>query len=148
MKTILSAIATFALAATTVTADTNNFQGIISDAAKIQQDAEAISGHLQVKNPDVELVKSKSGDLNKDIQSLRDDLAAFEANSPDLTAQQKKDWELVKTKAELLLIFSNKKNGLLENGDMQKNRSTLRAYSDAIAKRAMLLQQTARKLDR
>jgi hypothetical protein len=148
MKTILSAIATFALAATTVTADTNNFQGIISDAAKIQQDAEAISGHLKVKNPDVELVKSKSGDLNKDIQSLRDDLAAFEANSPDLTAQQKKDWELVKTKAELLLIFSNKKNGLLENGDMQKNRSTLRAYSDAIAKRAMLLQQTARKLDR
>jgi hypothetical protein len=148
MKTILSALATFALAATTVTADTNNFQGIISDAAKIQQDAEAISGHLKVKNPDVELVKSKSGDLNKDIQSLRDDLAAFEANSPDLTAQQKKDWELVKTKAELLLIFSNKKNGLLENGDMQKNRSTLRAYSDAIAKRAMLLQQTARKLDR
>ncbi len=149
MKTILSAIATFALAATTVTADTNTFQGIISDAAKIQQDAEAISGHLKAKNPDVELVKAKSGDLNKDIQTLREDLAAFEAKSPNLTAQQKKDWELVKTKAELLLIFSNKKNGLLqENGDMQKSRSILRAYSDGIAKRATLLQQTARKLDR
>ena len=148
MKTLLSTIATLALAATAAMADTNTYQSIIGDAAKILRDAEALSGQLKIKNPDVENVKSKSGDLNKDIQSLRGDLAAFEATNPSMTDQQKKDWQLVKTKAELLLIFSDAKNNLLTAGNIQKDRSMLKSYSDGIAKRAQLLQQTARKLDR
>ena len=148
MKTLFSTIATLALAATAAMADTNTYQSIIGDAAKIQRDAEAISSQLKIKNPDVESVKSKSGELNKDIQSLRDDLAAFEATNPSMTEQQKQNWTLVKTKAELLLIFSDSKNNLMNAGNMQKDRSILKAYSDGIAKRAVLLQETARKLDR
>lgn len=148
MKTLFSTLATLTLAATAAMADTNTYNTIIGDAAKIQRDAEAISGQLKIKNPDVESVKAKSGELNKDIQSLRDDLAAFEATNPSMTEQQKQNWTLVKTKAELLLIFSDSKNDLMNAGNMQKDRSILRAYSDGIAKRAVLLQQTARKLDR
>ena len=148
MKTLLGTIATLALAATAAMADTNTYQSIIGDAAKIQRDAETISGQLKNKNPDVESVKAKSSELNKDIQSLRGDLAAFEATNPSLTEQQKKNWELVKTKAELLLVFSDSKNNLLNAGNMEKDRSMIKSYSDGIAKRAQLLQQTARKLDR
>ena len=148
MKTLLSAIATLALAATSAMADPTTYQNIIGDATKIQRDAEAISGHLKTKNPDAETVKAKSGDLNKDIQTLRDDLAAFEATNPSMTEQQKKDWGLVKTKAELLLIFSDSKNDALNSGDLKKNRSVIRAYSDGIAKRASMLQETVKKLNR
>ena len=148
MKTLLSAITTLAFAATAAMADTTTYQNIIGDASKIQRDAEAISGHLKTKNPDAETVKAKSGDLNKDIQTLRDDLAAFEATNPSMTEQQKKDWGLVKTKAELLLIFSDSKNDALNSGDLKKNRSVIRAYSDGIAKRASMLQETVKKLNR
>ena len=145
MWTVITA---FAFAATAAQADTKTFGSIIGDAAKIQRDAEAISSQLKLKSPDYDLVKTKSADLSKDIQELRDDLAAFESSHPNLTGQQKKDWEMVKTKAELLLIFSDTKNSLLNSGDLQKNRAMLRAYSDGIAKRAAMLQQTAKKLDR
>ena len=148
MKTLLGTITVLTFAATAAMADTATYQNIIGDAAKIQRDAEAISGHLKAKSPDVDTVKAKSGDLNKDIQSLRDGLAAFEATNPNLTGQQKKDWDMVKTKAELLLIFSDSKNGALNSGDLKKNRSLVRAYSDGIAKRAALLQQTVQKLSR
>jgi len=148
MKTTLNTLAVLAFAATAAMADTNTYQSIIGDAAKIQRDAEAISGHLKSKALDADAVKTKSTDLNKDIQSLRADLAAFEATNPSLTAEQKKHWELVKTKAELLLIFSDAKGKLLDSSDVQKNRSMLRAFSDGIAKRAQMLQQTAKKLDR
>ena len=148
MKTLLSAMATLALAATSAMADATTYQNIIGDATKIQRDAEAISGHLKAKNPDVETVKAKSGDLNKDIQSLRSDLVAFEATNPNMTGQQKKDWDLVKTKAELLLIFSDSKNDAMNSGDLKKNRGVIRAYSDGIAKRAAMLQATVKKLSR
>jgi hypothetical protein len=148
MKTLLSSIVTLALAATSAMADTTTYQNIIGDATKIQRDAEAISSHLKAKDPDAETVKAKSGDLNKDIQSLRNDLAAFEATNPSMTEQQKKDWGLVKTKAELLLIFSDSKNSALDSGDLKKNRSLVRAYSDGIAKRAALLQETVKKINR
>jgi hypothetical protein len=148
MRAILTAITSLAFAATAATADTNTFQAIIGDAAKIQRDAEAISSQLKVKTPDFEMVKSKSGELNKDIKELREDLEKFESSSPNLSAEQKKHWDLVKTKAELLLVFSDQKNSLLSSGDPQKNRSMLRAYSDGIARRAQMLQQTAMKLGR
>jgi hypothetical protein len=148
MKTILSLTAAFAFAATGATADTHTFQSIISDAVKIQRDAQEISMQLKNKQPDFEAVKAKSEALSNDIKELRSDLAAFESTNPNLTGQQKKDWELVKTKAELLLIFSDQKNSLLSDGDVKKNRSMLRAYSDGIAKRAELLQQTAKRLSR
>jgi len=148
MRNFLVATTTLAFAAFAAQANTNTFQNIIGDAAKIQLEAQSISAQLKAKSPDFEMVKSKSGELNKAIQSLRSDLAAFESQNPSLTTQQQKDWELVKTKAELLLVFSDTKNSLLENGNPQKNRSMIRAYSDGIAKRAVLLQETAKKLDR
>lgn len=148
MRTIFTAITTLAFAAVAVQADPGKFKSIIGDAANIQQEAQSISSQLKMKNPDFELVKTKSGELKQKIQTLRDDLAAYESQNPNLAGQMQKDWELVKTKAELLLVFSDTKDSLLNSGDPQKNRSMLRAYSDGIAKRAAMLQQTAKRLDR
>jgi hypothetical protein len=148
MKTLVSTITGLALAAFVAQADSNTFQSIIGDAARIQTDSKAISAQLKGKAPDFELVKTKSAELSKDIKDLQRDLESFEATHPNLTAEQKKNWELVKTKAQLLLIFSDTKSSLLASGDPQKNKSMLRAYSDGIAERALMLQETAKKLDR
>jgi hypothetical protein len=64
-----------------------------------------------------------------------------------MNAQQKADWDLVKTKVELLNIFHTRKADLF-NSDLDKNRNLVRALADGIAKRARMLQQTASKLDR
>lgn len=148
MRAILTAITGLAFAAFAAQADSKTFQGIIEDASRIHTDARAISAALKDKAPDYEMVKTKSTDLGKDIQALQRDLDTFESSHPNLSAEQKKNWELVKTKAQLLLVFSDTKNNLLASGEPKKNRSLLRAYSDGIAKRALMLQDTARKLDR
>ena len=148
MRTMLTALTTFAFAATAALADTNTYQSIIGDAARIQQDAQAISAQLKGKSPDFATVKTRSADLNKDIQELRSDLDKFEATQPNLTADQKKEWELVKTKAQLLLVFSDAKSDLLNFGDPQQNKNLLKAYADGIVKRAAMLQETAKQLAR
>lgn len=136
------------LAAFPLAADTQVFKGIIGDAAVIQRDAEEISKHLKSKSADYSEVKTKIETLGKDIAALRKDVQEFDAAHPGLSEQQKKDWELVKTKSELLLIFYDQKAKLVESGDIKKNRSMLRAHANGIAKRAAMLQQTASRLDR
>lgn len=148
MKSLLTAITGIAFVAFAAQANSNTFASIIGDAARIESDAQAISAQLKAKAPDYETVKTKSAALSNDIKDLQRDLESFEASHPGMTAEQKKDWEMVKTKVQLLLIFSDTKSSLLAGGDLQKNRGLLRAYSDGIAKRALLLQQTAKKLNR
>jgi uncharacterized protein (DUF3084 family) len=148
MKTILNVFACLTLAASAALADSKIFREIVGDAAKIQQDAAAIHSQLRLKNPDFDAVRSKTEALNSDIEALRKDVEAFEANHPNLTEAQKKDWELLKTKVQLLMIFADQKKELLNSGDVRKNRTMLRAHAQGIAKRAEMLQQTASRLDR
>lgn len=82
MKTILNLTAAFAFATTGAIADTNTFQSIIGDAAKIQRDAQEISMQLKNKQPDFEAVKARSEAVSNDIKELRSDLEDFEAAHP------------------------------------------------------------------
>lgn len=148
MKTTLSVLAALSLTAMSAMADSKVFRGIVGDAANIQRDAQAISQHLKAKNADHAAVKAKIEELGKDIATLRKDIAEFESTHPNLTPAQKKDWEAVKMKAEMLTIFYDRKAEMMNSGEMAKNRSMIRAHADGIAKRAELLQQTASRLDR
>ncbi len=148
MKTILNVCACLTLAASAALADSKVFRDIVGDAAKIQQDATAINSQLRAKSPDFDAVRSRVEALNTDIESLRKDVEAIEANLSNLTEAQKKDWELLKTKVQLLMIFADQKKELLNSGDVRKHRTMLRAHAQGIAKRAEMLQQTASRLNR
>jgi len=139
--TILFAIATLALPAYSDT----RFSVIGEDAGKIQLDATELSKDLKAKVLDESKVKADIAALGQDIIKLRKDVETIDASLNSLTAEQKKDWELIKTKVQLLNIFYDRKTDLLQ-GDLKKNRSMLRAHADGIAKRAALLRETAMKM--
>jgi len=147
MKSFLTLTLCLALSAITAMADSQAFRTIIGDAANIERDAAALSRDLKVKAFDVGRVKSDAEALGKDIASLRSDVEALEGNLSSLSPQQQKDWDLIKTKVQLLTVFYDRKAELLES-DPGKNRSMIRAHADGIAKRAKMLQETANRLDK
>lgn len=145
MKHLLTFFAVTALALPML-AETEAFRGIVGDAANIQRDAEALSSDLKQKNPEEAKVKSDIAALNASIAKLKQDVTEVESKLGPMSDAQKKDWELVKTKVELLTIFAERKAELANAEDWKKNRSVLRAHATGIAKRAAMLQQTASRL--
>lgn len=146
MKTILATLTCFAIAAGYAKADTKFFSEIISDAAKIERDANGIRTILDKKNFNVDEVRKGTDLLGADIAALKSNVDGFAGSHTGMTDAQKKDWELVKTKAQLLVVFHENKSELLKSGDPQKNRTMLRAQAKGIADRAARLQQTATRL--
>ncbi len=125
----------------------SKFRSIIGDAANIEKDATALSLDMKAKSFDITKAKTDAESLGSDIAKLRKDVDEIDAGMSNLSGQQKADWELVKTKVQLLTIFHDRKSELM-NGDLSKNKGLIRAHADGIAKRARLLQQTANRLDR
>jgi len=147
MTRALALAACLALSSLAARADSKAFRSILGDAANIEKDALAIQAVLKTKNFDAGTAKRDIDSLGADIAALRKDVEAIEANLSSLNDQQKKDWELIKTKVQLLTIFYDRKVELM-NSDLAKNRATIRALAGGIAKRAEMLQQTVNRLDR
>ncbi|MFN7937947.1 MAG: hypothetical protein U0R19_31750 [Bryobacteraceae bacterium] len=147
MKPILTLLASAALALPLM-ADSQAFRGIIGDAANIQRDAEKLSRDLKQKTLDETKLKQDITGLNENVGKLKRDVTELDAKLGSMTEAQKKEWDLVKTKAELLTIFAAQKATLMDSGEFKKNRSILRAHANGIAKRAAMLQQTVNRLDK
>jgi septal ring factor EnvC (AmiA/AmiB activator) len=147
MKTTMTLLAGLALTAVAAMADSNVYRSIIGDAANIEQDAHGISHDLKSKNFDAARVKSEIEALGKDIAKLKKDVEDFDSKAAELTGAKKADWEMVKTKAQLLLILYDRKAELLME-DPAKNRAVVRSLAAGIAQRADMLQKTAGRLDR
>lgn len=147
MKHLFTLLASAALALPLM-ADSQAFRGIIGDAANIQRDAEKLSRGLKQKTLDEAKLKEDITALNSDVAKLKQDVTELDGKLSSMTDAQKKEWELVKTKAELITIFAARKATMMESGEFKKNRSILRAHADGIAKRAAMLQQTVNRLDK
>lgn len=117
-----------------------------TQAGKVQKSAEEMSLQLKKKPVNVEQVTRQMDAVHADINKLKALAAEIEASNPNLTPSQKQNWDLVKTKIQLLEVFASNKKDLLAKGDPNKHRSYLKAHSDGIAIRAQLLQQTAGKI--
>lgn len=149
MSYLSKSIAIIALAATSVAfAQTKTFRDIIGDAANIQMDAEALADKLKTKVVDEAALKAEVSALAKHVDQLRADVERMDAEMVNLSPSQKKDWELAKTKAQLVQIFTDTKSTQLEAADVNKNRSLLRAHANGIASRAAMLQRTLNRLER
>lgn len=128
----------------------NNMPGALGEitnhARSLQKEAQTMSQQLKNKQVDKQLLEQKLATVEENINKLRELVASVEASNPELTPTQKQNWELVKTKVELLNIFANYKKDLVTKDDLQKKRSILRAHANGIAKRAAMLEQTASKI--
>ena len=117
-------------------------------AQKVQQDAEHVSQHLKSKQVDPQFLKDKIGATADDMDKLQQLVSDFESRNFGLAEWQKKDWEFLKTKVQLLSIFYDRKKELVLADDVAKNKSLLRAHADGLAIRAAKLQSTASRLQK
>lgn len=145
MKTWIQVTAGLALCAASAWADTAAFRSVAETAGKIEQDALAISKGLRAKQRDLPQIKTNIDALGVDITALRQNVDRIDATLDSLTEPQKKNWDLVKLKVQLLMIFQERKESL-STLDLDKNRTMVRHLAEGIATRAKMLQQTAQKL--
>jgi predicted nucleic acid-binding Zn-ribbon protein len=133
------------LASVPALADTH-LAGIKTHAANVERDSTQTAQMLKAKQPDKQAVRAQIEKTGLDITALQKLVADFEATSPQFSEQNKKDWQDLKEKVQLLSIFYNVKQELATSDDMQKNRSLLRAHAKGLSERAAKLQETANRL--
>lgn len=124
----------------------NHLANIKTHAANVERDSAQTAQLLKAKQPDVAAVRSQIDKTGQDITALQKLVADFEATNPSFSDQNKKDWDFLKEKVQLLTIFYNVKQELASADDMQKNRSMLRAHAKGLSERAAKLQVTAGRL--
>lgn len=131
--------------AITIAAAATPFNEIASRATEIEKDANWMKQHLKAKQYDRQQLDEHASAVEQNIGRLRELVASLDTAS--LAPQEQQKVELMKTKVELLTIFHSKKKELLNQGDLSKNRSWLRAHADGIAKRAGMLHKTASQMN-
>jgi hypothetical protein len=155
MKTIIGGIACLVVALAPAWGADNSVEAknmMLSEigfhAQKVQQDAENVSQHLKSKQMDPQFLKDKIGATADDMGKLQQLVNDFESRNFDLAEWQKKDWDFLKTKVQLLSVFYDRKKELVLADDVAKNKSLLRAHADGLAIRAAKLQATASRLQK
>lgn len=114
-------------------------------AQKLKQDAENVSQHLRSKQPAPQFLKDKIGATADDMSQLQQLVRDFEVRKFGLSKRQEKDWEKLRTEAESLSIFYDKKIELGLADNPQKNRGLLRSHARGLATRAAQLQEAANR---
>ncbi|HBY63551.1 MAG TPA: hypothetical protein DEH78_27315 [Solibacterales bacterium] len=119
---------------------------LISEAKKVQLEAQDISKELRVRQFDLNKVKEMMTSLTAHVEAVNKMVAELQPMEQSMTGQQQAKFNLIKTKAELLTIFATNKQGMLLGDQPEKSRSVLRAKAEGIAKRSEMLQKSAMAL--
>lgn len=128
-------------AAMTLFANGATIEQMRDEARKLRDEARQASSLLKSKSVDAKSVLESLDAKEETIAKLRDLAATFEAAGSELTPAQRQQWDLVKTKIQLLEVFHGNKKRLAE-GDLRKNRGMVRAHADGLAFRAAALEKT------
>lgn len=123
----------------------NHFEKIADHASKVQRESAQMSQSLKAKKADASEISKSLESTGAEIAKLQELVNQIEAQNPSFSERDRKDWELLKTKVQLLSIFHDRKKELV-SGDFAKQRGLIRAHAEGLAKRAALLQQTASRL--
>ncbi len=145
MKHLMITTVCLAFAAVPAMADTEAFRGLMGTAANLKQEASALRNSMKGKKASAAELKAEAEKLGTHINALRETASGIDGNLNGLNARQRQEWESVKTRIQLLDIVYNNKMNLLE-GDVNKNRSLIRAKFGNIAERAEMLERAVSKL--
>ncbi len=148
MKISMRLCGVLLLAASSALALDKEIAGKMMEASqRLETDARAISVALKSKNAAVDEVHKRLAQMDADMAKLQESVSEVEASELEMSARDKRDWELLKTKVKLLEVFHTNKKALAAE-DVMKNRTMIRAHADGVALRAMKLRQTAAGLQK
>ena len=148
MRTLVTLIGCLALTSSSAIALDSRFASDAMVAAKnIQRDATLVSLAAKSKKIDTADVKVKIDAMNDDVRALQDLVARFEAENPELSSRDRDDWNVIRTKVQLIEIFHARKKELADQNPAE-NRRLIRAHADGVAKRAAVLHDSLARLAR
>ena len=146
MRTLMTLAGCLTLTAVSAFALDAQFASAAMVAAKnIQRDANLVSIAAKSKKFDTADVKVKIDAMDGDVRALQDLVTRYETENPELSQRDREEWNLIKTKVQLIDVFHARKKELADE-DLGKHRSLIRAHADGVAKRAALLHQSLTKL--
>jgi hypothetical protein len=120
---------------------------IVQSAQSIARDANGVSQALKSKKFDAASVTKNIEAMDSDVAILQEVITKFESTHTNLSERDRADWNLLKTKVQLIEIMQGQKKKLAAE-DFAKNRSLVRAHATGMVQRAQKLQATAEKLRR
>jgi len=120
---------------------------IVQSAQSIARDANGVSQALKSKNFDAASITKNIEAMDADVAILQEVVSKFESTHSNMSERDRADWDLLKTKVQLIEIMQGQKKKLAVE-DMAKNRSLIRAHATGMVQRAQKLQVTAEKLRR
>ena len=147
MKPLLSSALCLTMLATSAFADTP-LADIRTYAGQLEKGSEQITRLLNAKQPDAQGVRDGIAAMGVDIENLQRLVAEVTVANPQFVVRGDKDWDLLKTQVQLLVIFHNAKHELMSADNMKKNRSALRVQAKGLTTRAEMLQATVQRLQR
>ena len=116
---------------------------VVSEAKKAQLEAREIADLLKRRRPDMARLESKLQYLAQHSSRLNELIASIDAAAWQLNPSQAAEFERMKQASQILNIFVDNKQKLLQSGQISKNRGLLRAKAEGIAKRAEFVQVSA-----
>ncbi|MBN8731067.1 MAG: hypothetical protein J0L64_11025 [Acidobacteria bacterium] len=148
MKTMMLMASCLALAVSPAAALDQEFAAQLLESAKnIERDAGLVSTALKSKAMDAGDVRTKIDAMSGDVTKLQELVSSYEAGHPQMSQRDAAEWKQVKEKVQLLEIFHGQKQKLA-SGDLNKNRTLLRAHAEGVSRRALKLQQTVTRLQK
>ena len=148
MRTLMTLAGCLTLTAVSALALDAQFTSAAMVAAKnIQRDATLVSVAAKTKKFDSADIKVKIDAMDGDVRELQELVARFDSQNPELDQRDRDDWNLIKTKVQLIEVFHARKKELADE-DLAGHRSLIRAHAEGVAKRAQLLHDALNKLAR
>lgn len=148
MRTLMTLAGCLTLTAVSAFAIDAKFASEAMVAAKnIHGDANLVSIAVKSRKFDSADVKRKIDAMDDDVRALQDLVTRFESEHPELSQRDRDEWNLIKTKVQLIDVFHARKKELADE-DLARHRSLIRAHADGVAKRAQLLHDALARLAR
>lgn len=120
---------------------------IVQSAQNIARDAGGVKQALKSKKFDATSVSKNIEAMDADVTAMQEVVSKIDATQPNLSARDRADWELLKTKVQLIGVFQGQKKKLASE-DLSKNRGLIRDHATGLEQRARKLQETAERLRR
>ena len=143
----LSALFTAAPLAALTTDTSAALEQIVTNAQRVRAEAQDIRQRLRAKAPDFTDVHQRMSTLQTHADTLKQSFSAFDVAGAQFTEPQKAAFERARGATDVMhVLLANKTNMLADAAENTRNRTSLGAQAESIAKRAEMVQQQVARI--
>jgi uncharacterized protein YoxC len=142
----LQAMATDPTPTPTMSGAKSCVEQLVSETSSAETKAAHIVQALKKKNADPADLTGQFAEISQSVSQIQSLVSQIEIQTGSMNAKQLAEFNGVKGLANLMSVFLNNKQNLINSGDLAANRDEFRAHALSAAIRAELIRKNAAKL--